>query len=145
MSKLLKRLSDASKSGVYRTSRTDEILDATQGSALRIARISLAGASGNEALMGRVARALEFPQWFGGNWDALEDCLTDLSWSEAGGHVLLIEGAEGLPGDQGGIFVDILASAAAWWAERRRPFFAVFVGGAEALPAQLPDLYRRRK
>ena len=145
MSKLLKRLSDASESGVYRTSRSDEILVAAQGSDLRIVRVSLAGAPGKEALLERVARALEFPQWFGGNWDALEDCLTDLSWSKAGGHVLLIEGAEGLPGDEGGILIDILASAAAWWAERRRPFFAVFVGEAPALPAQLTDLYRRRK
>ena len=141
MSKLLQRLSDASRSGVYRTSRTDEILDATHGSALRIVRIDLAGASGKEALMERVARALAFPQWFGGNWDALEDCLTDLSWASAGGHVLLIEGAAGLPADESGIFTDILASAAAWWAGRGRPFFAVFVGGAEGLP----ELYRRRK
>ena len=145
MSKLLQRLSDASRSGVYRTSRTDEILDAAQGSALRIARIDLAGASGKEALMERMARALEFPQWFGGNWDALEDCLTDLSWSSAGGHVLLIEGAAGVPADEVGIFADILASAAAWWAGRGRPFFAVFVGGAGPLPAQLPELYRRKK
>ena len=145
MSKLLQRLSDASKSGVYRASGSDDILDATQGSGLGIARISLAGASGKEALMERVARALEFPRWFGGNWDALEDCLTDLSWSKADGHVLLIEGADGLAGDDAGIFTDILASAAAWWAERRRPFFAVFVGGAGALSARLPDLYRRRK
>lgn len=145
MSKLLQRLSDASRSGVYRASRSDEILDATQGSDLRVARVDLAGASGKEALMQRVARALEFPQWFGGNWDALEDCLTDLAWSKAGGHVLLIEGAGGLPGDDGGIFIDILTSAAAWWAERRRPFFAVFVGDPLALPAQLPDLYRRRQ
>ena len=141
MSKLLQRLSDASRSGVYRTSRTDEILDAAHGSALRIVRIDLAGASGKEALMERVARALAFPQWFGGNWDALEDCLSDLSWASAGGHVLLIEGAAGLPADEGGIFTDILASVAAWWAGRGRPFFAVFVGGAEGLP----ELYRRRK
>ena len=43
MSKLLQRLSDASRSGVYRTSRTDEILDATRGSALHVARIDLGG------------------------------------------------------------------------------------------------------
>ena len=145
MSKLLQRLSDASRSGVYRASSSDDILDATRESALGVARISLAGASGKAVLMERVARALEFPRWFGGNWDALEDCLTDLSWSKAGGHVLMIEGAEALAGDEAGIFVDILASAAAWWAARKRPFFAVFVGAAGGLGARLPDLYRRRK
>ena len=141
MGKLLQRLSDVSKSGVYRASRTDEILDATQGSALQVARIGLAGAAGKEALMGCVARALGFPQWFGGNWDAIEDCLTDLSWSSAAGHVLLIEGAADLPVDERGILVDILASAAASWAERERPFFAVFLDG---LPT-LPELYKSHK
>ena len=141
MSKLLQRLSDASKSGVYRTTRSDEILDAARGSTLRVARIDLAGATGKEALMERVARAMEFPRWFGGNWDALEDCLTDLSWSSAAGHVLLFEGAGELPGDERGILVDVLASAAAWWVDRERPFFAVFVGGAP----QLPELYKSRR
>jgi barstar (barnase inhibitor) len=141
MSKLLQRLSDASKSGVYRTSRTDEILDATKGSSLQVARIGLAGAAGKDALMDHVARAMHFPRWFGGNWDALEDCLTDLSWSKAGGHVLLIEDAQALPPDERGILVDILASAAAWWAERKRPFFAVFLDG----PPALPELYKSRR
>ena len=140
MSKLLQRLSDASRSGVYRASRADEILDATRGSGLKVSRIVLSGAAGKEALMERLARALEFPRWFGGNWDALEDCLSDLSWSVAAGHVLLIEGAGELPGDERGILLDILASAAASWAERKRPFFAVILDGS----ASLPELYKSR-
>jgi hypothetical protein len=141
MSKLLQRLSDASKSGVYRALRTDEIVDAALGSALEVTRIRLAGAADKTALMQRIAEALQFPAWFGANWDALEDCLEDLSWSRAGGHVLLFEGASGLPADERGILLDILSSAAANWMERRRPFFAVFLDG----PAGLPDLYRSRK
>jgi hypothetical protein len=141
MSKLLQRLSDASRSGVYRASRTDEILDATHGSGLRVSRVSLSGAGGKEALMQRVAQALEFPRWFGGNWDALEDCLADLSWTGAAGHVLLIEGAGELPADERGILIDVLASAATSWAERKRPFFAVILDGSPALP----ELYRSRK
>ena len=140
MSKLLQRLSDAARSGVYRSPRADEILDATQGSALKVARIALADAPGKQALMERFARALGFPQWFGGNWDALEDCLTDLSWSKAAGHVLLIEGADSLAADERGILADVLGSAAAYWLERKRPFFAVFVGGGPALP----ELFRPR-
>ena len=145
MGKLLQRLSDASRSGVYCAPRTDEILDAVQGSALRVARIGLEGVAGKAALMERIARALRFPEWFGGNWDALEDCLSDLSWLDAAGHVLIFEGTQGIAADEGGVLADILASAASYWAGRGRPFFAVFVGGAALLPAHLPELYRDRK
>lgn len=141
MSKLLQRLSDASRSGVYRAPHTQAILDATQGSTLQVSRIGLSGAAGKAALLERIAGALQFPRWFGGNWDALEDCLMDLSWSKAAGHVLLIEGAAGLPADERGILADILASAAAAWAERKRPFFAVFVDG----PPNLPELYKHHR
>jgi hypothetical protein len=139
MSKLLQRLSDPAKSGVYRTARSDEILEAARGSALQVIRIELGDASGKEALLARIARALSFPHWFGGNWDALEDCLCDLSWSKAAGHVLLFEGATALQDDERGILVDILAAAAASWAERKRPFFAVFLNGPPALPALYND------
>ena len=141
MSKLLQRLSDATKSGVYRAPHERDIVDALRGSSLGVARIDLAGAASKEATLERFGRALSFPEWFGGNWDALEDCLSDLSWSAAAGHVLLIQGAAGQPADEHGILVDILRSAAAYWAERKRPFFAVFVGDAKGLP----DLYRERQ
>ena len=140
MGKLLQRMSDAAKSGVYRAARFDEILDASQGSALQVARIDLAGAAGKDALMERVARALGFPQWFGGNWDALEDCLTDLSWHKADGHVLLLEGATGLKADDFGILADVLSSSARYWSQRGQSFFAVFVQG----PATLPPLIREK-
>jgi hypothetical protein len=35
------------------------------------------------------ARALAFPGRFGHNWDALTDCLGDLSWLPGRGHVVL--------------------------------------------------------
>lgn len=40
-------------------------------------------------LFDQCAAALAFPQWFGRNWDALADCLADLSWLPGRGHVLL--------------------------------------------------------
>jgi len=138
MSKLLQRLRDASRSGVYRATRGDDILDATRDSGLRVARIALAGAADKDALLDRIAAALEFPAWFGRNWDALEDCLADLSWSNAAGHVLLIEGIAELPAQERGILADILASAAAARAQRGLPFYAVLLNG----PATLPELYR---
>jgi hypothetical protein len=38
--------------------------------------------------------ALDFPEWYGQNLDALKDCLTDFSWCEAAGYVLIIARAE---------------------------------------------------
>ena len=141
MGKLLQRLSDAAKSGVYRTARADDVLDAARGSGLRVTQIDFRGVTEKAALLERIASALQFPEHFGRNWDALEDCLSDLSWSKATGHVLLFAGAQALPADERGILVDILASAAAYWAERKRPFFAVFLDTAAALP----DLYLEKK
>lgn len=141
MSKLLQRLADPAKSGVYRSTRSDEILDAIHASELCLARIELAGASDKEKLIASVAAALRFPAWFGGNWDALEDCLCDLSWLPAAGYVLLFEGAAAVPSAERGTLLEILASAAASWAARKRPFFAVFLDGEPALP----NLYRQRR
>ena len=141
MSKLLQRLTDPAKSGVYRSSRSDEILDATRDSGVHVARIGLAGAADKDKLVASIAAALRFPAWFGGNWDALEDCLCDLSWMEGSGHVLLFEGAEQVPPVERGTLVDILASAASSWAERKRPFFAVFLDGGP----ELPSLYNERR
>ncbi|QFU92831.1 Barstar (barnase inhibitor) [Amycolatopsis sp. YIM 10] len=44
--------------------------------------------------MDAIAAALDFPDWFGRNLDALYDCLTDLSWLPAGEHVLIWAGSE---------------------------------------------------
>ena len=37
------------------------------------------------------ARILAFPAWFAHNWDTLADCLCDLSWLHANGHVVIWE------------------------------------------------------
>jgi hypothetical protein len=50
----------------------------------------LAGCYDRAALLARVAEALEFPGSIGGNWEALFDCLVDLSWSPAPGHLLVL-------------------------------------------------------
>jgi hypothetical protein len=140
MSKLRERLQDASRSGVYRVSGAEAIEEALRGGTLNVERISLAAAAGKDALLERMARALAFPHWFGRNWDALEDCLTDLSWRPADGYVLLFEDSE--PGDDLGVLIDVLASSAAFWAARGKPFFAVFLDPERRLA--LAGLHRER-
>jgi len=59
--------------------------------------VDLAGAEDKVALLERTATALRFPTWFGHNWDAWFDCLTDLTWiGHAPGYVVLLRHARGL-------------------------------------------------
>lgn len=138
MSKLLERLRDPVRSGVYRATAPDAIDDALRGSALDNAAIDLGG---GEALKA-IARALRFPAWFGGNWDALEDCLGDLSWRPGDGHVLVLRNWQALPADELGVLIDVLRSSAEFWSGRGKPFFAVLVDPQARLA--LPPLHRER-
>jgi hypothetical protein len=59
--------------------------------------VDLAGAEDKSTLLERTATALRFPAWFGHNWDAWFDCLTDLGWlANAPGYVVLLRHARGL-------------------------------------------------
>jgi RNAse (barnase) inhibitor barstar len=88
-------------------------------------------------LFAEFARALEFPDYFGHNWDALEECLTDLEWLPAKGYVLLItEAAHVLSNDETEYetFLEILRDAGEAWgkgqagmgAQRATPFHVLF-------------------
>ncbi|MFC6090625.1 barstar family protein [Saccharothrix lopnurensis] len=52
------------------------------------------GARDRRDAVAAIAEALDFPDWFGHNLDALYDSLTDLSWLPAGEHVLVWEGGD---------------------------------------------------
>jgi RNAse (barnase) inhibitor barstar len=140
MAKLLQRLQDPARSGVYRASRADPIADAVRGSKLSFAAVSLGNVKEKTELMRTIAAALGFPDWFGQNWDALEDCLIDMSWRQAQGHVLVFEAFQFVPADDLGVLIDVLISAAEYWAAQGEPFFAVFVDPERVL--MLADLFR---
>jgi hypothetical protein len=136
MSKLLERLRDPVRSGVYRVSRRDAVDEVLRGANLDAAEIDLKGGDALRA----IAAALRFPDWFGNNWDALEDCLGDLSWRKGEGHVLLLRNWQKLPPDDLGVLIDVLRSSAEFWSGRGRPFFAVLIDAEKKLA--LPPLYR---
>ena len=54
------------------------------GAGETVLRIDLAGAGDRAAMLARIAAGLGFPAHFGGNLDALFDCLTDLAVPPAG-------------------------------------------------------------
>ncbi|WP_086667714.1 barstar family protein [Lentzea kentuckyensis] len=46
--------------------------------------------SEKQAAISAIAQALDFPEWFGQNLDALYDSLSDLSWLPEGEYVLVV-------------------------------------------------------
>ena len=66
-------------------------------------------------LLRALAEGLKFPPYFGHNWDALEECLRDLSWLPAGQPVEIVH--DDLPfgagGENRGTYLDIVTKAAA--------------------------------
>ena len=84
---------------------------------------------GDHALLDAIAAAFDFPDYFGANWDALEECLRDMSWAPAGGYVLLVTQAEGLWQRDPRLAARLVRSwlfCAEDWAQREAAFQLVF-------------------
>jgi hypothetical protein len=63
---------------------------------------------------------LRFPEYFGWNWDALSDCLRDLSWYAADRYLILIDHADRILADdrpQRRLLFSTLRRAAVHWAD----------------------------
>ena len=92
-------------------------------------------------LLSALGRSLGFPDWYGGNLDALHDCLTDLSWHEAPGYILTLSGADTLHTDAAGFSTlnDVFTDACAYWKEQGIPFWIFYDLRADGL-ASLPTL-----
>ncbi|MFP3990041.1 barstar family protein [Streptomyces sp. E11-3] len=105
------------------------ILAAARATGWYTAVLDLEGAADKAAFMERCARALALPDWFGRNWDALADCLTDLSWAPAtGGRLLVVSGWRGYARAQPrewGIAQDVLADAVDHWSATGTPLAVV--------------------
>ncbi|MGL1832942.1 barstar family protein [Rhodocyclaceae bacterium SMB388] len=59
-------------------------------------RVDLDACTDKASLLQRIAAGLRFPHWFGHNWDALADCLSDLGWLPGAGHVVILAHADAL-------------------------------------------------
>jgi len=126
------RLRDLERAGPYMAPPDlDAVAKAATKAGLALLRVDLKGVRDKRGLLEAIATALKFPEWFGDNWDALEDCLTDLSWLRARGYVLVLEHCAELgkhaPRELD-VAVDVFESVAEYWQEQNRPFWALFSG-----------------
>lgn len=103
----------------------EPVESAARASGHWVARIDGRAATDKAALLALVAGALRFPDYFGGNLDALEECLRDLDdFLPAPGYLVLIErAARACPGRRGDfeVVVEILDGAGRYWREQSPP------------------------
>jgi hypothetical protein len=89
-----------------------------------------------------LVKALKLPQWFGMNWDALADSLTDFPWQQDSTHVFLLTGfaafARYAPLDLAAALA-VLEDAASFWAERDVQLLILFESSSLPLSIRLAD------
>jgi hypothetical protein len=74
------------------------------------------------ALHSEIGAALQFPSYYGENWDACDECITDLEWAPGAWSLLHVPSIEAVvPGNARDfrLFVSVLAYAGRAWAEPR--------------------------
>lgn len=135
-------LRDARRGGVYHASRKamPALLAAAEAAGLATFRVDLAAVRDKQGLFKRLDADLKFPDWFGHTWDALADCLGDLSWLPAEGYLVLLEHCDGFAACHPGDFtvaLEIFAVASDAWREARVPFWVLTdlrIDGISSLP-----------
>jgi RNAse (barnase) inhibitor barstar len=132
MSAMLKDLSDPKRAGIFQLAADpDEIAESAKAAGLSVFRLDLKNVAGKAGLLSRIAKEFNFPHWFGKNWDALNDCLSDLSWLDGNGWVIILESAKDFAEKEPEVFrtaVEVFQAVSDYWREAGKPFW-VFVHG----------------
>ncbi|WNI14620.1 barstar family protein [Actinacidiphila sp. ITFR-21] len=100
--------------------------------------LDLAGVGDRQSFMDRCSADLHLPDWFGRNWDALADCLTDLSWwpPETGHRQLRLRNWENYASSmprEWRIVKEVLRDAEIFWRDTDTELSVVLEGGEEGV------------
>lgn len=74
-----------------------------------------------EGIFMEFAAVLDFPSYFGRNWDAFDECLSDLEWLPSSGYILFISDASEILADElkdVPILLGVLEGAGRSWGAR---------------------------
>jgi RNAse (barnase) inhibitor barstar len=129
-----KLLNKTGRCGVYHLNvEAQELAESAIEAGLVVWRIDIGDVQSKTEFIGKISSAMNFPATFGGNWDALADCLRDLSWVEGSGYALIFENSQNFctaHRNEFDVAMDIFDDAAAYWRDEGKPFW-VLVGGPE--------------
>ncbi len=134
----LLRLCADPRTGLIVPARSDLFLSADLTGAFHKAgwfapRVDRAPVFSKVTLLHALYQSCEFPAYFGFNWDALRDCLTDMSWRPANGYALMYRNPgllETRAPDDHATFIDVAQEAREIWADASGvPFRLVVMTG----------------
>lgn len=93
-----KHLKSAASSGVYNLPQThrDSLKQAADKLGLPVLVADISACRKVTEALRQIGTVLHFPTWYGANFDALFDCLTDPDWQTGDGLILLIDGTDSL-------------------------------------------------
>lgn len=119
-------LGNVSRAGVYHLpfalhDKFEGLMAAAKDLDYAVFRVDLSEARNKQDLLATIGKAMDFPDWFGDNWDALADCLADLEWSPAEGYLVLLEHCDQLHANAGDDLVaalQLFGAAIDEWRER---------------------------
>lgn len=132
-------LRDLDQANVYVTDddTARALFHAGPSAGFNVYRIDLSQARTEQELLRILGKALHFPDWYGGNWDALADSLADMSWNEADGYLIIFQRSEVLRKnfpDAHATFVKLLQETVKSWQTQNVAFWVLFVGDHPDLP-----------
>jgi len=148
MMKLRALLAGEIEPGLYRfASRIapSQVCDVVERAGWRCACIDARGIASKPAFLDAFAGALHFPDYFGRNWDAFEECLRDLSWGNfngAKGVIIILDRPDGFARaepEEWAVARDVLAGAVTTHAQTGRPL-VVLLRGSRTAAAGLESL-----
>ena len=108
---------------------------------LRPTLVKVSPGTHSVALLKQLGEALNFPDWYGANFDALHDCLTDPDWIAGKGFALFLTGTAGLhKSDPDGFatLIEVLQAVAGELGMSGTPFWALLDSPARGIPL-LPE------
>ncbi|MEF8700758.1 MAG: barstar family protein [Candidatus Accumulibacter sp. UW25] len=139
---LLTLLTDSRQAGIFPMPASGHaaVRARAEGAGFACFEVSFAACEEIDSVLDQLGDDLAFPAWYGRNLDALNDCLTDFSWREAAGYVLLISGSERLHAERPAVLDavnEVFATAIDEWRMRGVPMWVFY--DAYVRSTTLPD------
>lgn len=127
--------------GVYRWTvpggtRRSDVAAAAKGAGWLLFWLAGQAVTEKDEYLDLCAETFAFPDWFGRDWDALGDCLTDLTWQVHGaGHLVVYAGWQALAESDEDAFevaLDVFEEAIDLWRDSDTPMTVLLPGDGAA-------------